>query len=314
MTGGNLSANSVWRICLEAGGRLNREEAQPLHSARKAQVAANAAFWAGEASKTEPEAAPSHPMRAELKEGSALHVRREGWKEVKVSLAAGVQTKTVRVPTGESVDKVGTPQPSYRAGLWNAEELGLQAWSEGRRRGLDQAQTLWELGDGAVWRGNLNAQYHPKAVEIVDWYPASEHIWEVAGAIFGAAETPKQAWGQSPEASLWEGEAEAVLRALEKLTPKTEAAKTCVRQNLGYFETNKERMRYGRFRENGYLIGSGSIEGGGCQNLVGARMKLAGRRWSREGADAMLCLRSKLFSDRWEEVGNPPDGRLAKAA
>ena len=34
------------------------------------------------------------------------------------------------------------------------------------------------------------------------------------------------------------------------------------------------------------------------------RMKQAGMRWSREGAQSMLALRSVLLSERWEEAWN----------
>jgi hypothetical protein len=36
--------------------------------------------------------------------------------------------------------------------------------------------------------------------------------------------------------------------------------------------------------------------------VVGARMKQAGMRWSRPGAQAMLAFRSVLLSERWDEV------------
>ncbi len=31
-------------------------------------------------------------------------------------------------------------------------------------------------------------------------------------------------------------------------------------------------------------------------------MKQAGMRWSRDGAQAMLALRSSLLSERWDEI------------
>jgi hypothetical protein len=36
--------------------------------------------------------------------------------------------------------------------------------------------------------------------------------------------------------------------------------------------------------------------------VVQERMKQAGMRWSREGAQAMLALRCVLLSERWDEV------------
>ncbi|MHB0859077.1 MAG: hypothetical protein ACYC5M_16105, partial [Anaerolineae bacterium] len=38
-----------------------------------------------------------------------------------------------------------------------------------------------------------------------------------------------------------------------------------------YFTSNAERMRYARFREEGWPIGSGPVEGA-CKSVVGGRL------------------------------------------
>ena len=76
---------------------------------------------------------------------------------------------------------------------------------------------------------------------------------------------------KTQRSALWKGEVESVVQALEALTPKSEEATEFVRQSIGYFQTNRERMRYDRFRDRGYPIGSGAVEGGGCKCLVGGR-------------------------------------------
>ena len=60
-------------------------------------------------------------------------------------------------------------------------------------------------------------------------------------------------------------------------------------------------MRYREFRKAGCPIGSGSVESA-CKVVMQERMKQAGMRWSRAGAQAMLALRSVLLSERWEGV------------
>ena len=39
-----------------------------------------------------------------------------------------------------------------------------------------------------------------------------------------------------------------------------------------------------------------------AKTLIQQRMKQAGMRWSRDGAQAMLALRARLLSDRWHET------------
>jgi hypothetical protein len=60
-------------------------------------------------------------------------------------------------------------------------------------------------------------------------------------------------------------------------------------------------MDYVAYRQAGYPIGSGTVESG-CKVVVQERMKQAGMRWSRDGAQAMLALRSILLSEQWDET------------
>ena len=59
---------------------------------------------------------------------------------------------------------------------------------------------------------------------------------------------------------------------------------------LGYFVNNVERMQYGSFRRQGFLIGSGVVEAG-CKTVIGARCKQSAMPWSETGAENSLALR-----------------------
>ena len=71
-----------------------------------------------------------------------------------------------------------------------------------------------------------------------------------------------------------------------------------LQQNL---RTHQRWMQYQKFREGGYPIGSGTVESGIKQ--FKARLTGAGMRWSRQGAERMLVIRSavlgKTFDDLW---------------
>ncbi len=72
----------------------------------------------------------------------------------------------------------------------------------------------------------------------------------------------------------------------------------------GGFEANVDRMRYHAYRAEGYPIATGVMEGA-CRHWVKDRMERAGlpagRRWSPEGAQARLDLRSLRLSGQWDE-------------
>ena len=76
------------------------------------------------------------------------------------------------------------------------------------------------------------------------------------------------------------------------------------RKQIGYFGTNRSRMLYGSFRENGYFIGSGVIEAG-CKTVVGQRVKQSGMLWSLAGADHVLAVRcaimNRVFDGCWQQ-------------
>lgn len=72
-----------------------------------------------------------------------------------------------------------------------------------------------------------------------------------------------------------------------------------IREARGYFSRNKPRMKYHEFTSKGYPIGSGPVEAA-CKTLVKIRMVRSGMRWSREGGERVLRIRTVIKSDRGE--------------
>jgi len=58
-------------------------------------------------------------------------------------------------------------------------------------------------------------------------------------------------------------------------------------------------MDYARFREQGYFIGSGTVESAGKQ-ISGLRLKRAGARWTEQGALLTAKARAAWLSGTWE--------------
>lgn len=74
-----------------------------------------------------------------------------------------------------------------------------------------------------------------------------------------------------------------------------------VRKLIAFLVRRADRMEYPKLLAEGYRIDSGPIESS-CKNVVQARMKCVGMRWSRRGGSAMLEVRCALLSDHWEDV------------
>ena len=73
-----------------------------------------------------------------------------------------------------------------------------------------------------------------------------------------------------------------------------------VESAIEYLENNREHMKYDEYLAAGYPIGSGVAEGA-CRHLVKDRMEQTGMRWTVDGAQAMLHVRSLYLNDQWDE-------------
>src|SRR5207245_1985216 len=82
------------------------------------------------------------------------------------------------------------------------------------RRGLYLLRSVVVLGDGAVWIWNLAADHFGERVEIVDFYHAAEHLWEVANAVYGAGSEAARAWAKARIHDLRDEGAAPVRKAL----------------------------------------------------------------------------------------------------
>ena len=64
-------------------------------------------------------------------------------------------------------------------------------------------------------------------------------------------------------------------------------------REAGYFEKHAKRMRYQKFRDKGYQIGSGVTESA-CKHVVSHRCKQASMKWKEPGINAVLKWRCLL--------------------
>jgi hypothetical protein len=241
---------------------------------------------------------PESEVMALSMDGAMVNIRGEGWKEVKAVCVSAVESVT-DAETGPI--EVRLKHHSYRSGLWEAKEFAKQQWAEGCRRGLERANRIVSVHDGALWIWLIVQMGWAPCVEILDWWHAVEKLWEVAGALWGENEAATARWMEQQKTRLWHSQLCQVMRAIRQLCPRGEPLPDKVRTGVGYLFNHRWRMRYQQFREAGYPLGSGTVESA-CKVVMQERMKQAGMRWSREGAQAMLALRSVLLSERWDEV------------
>lgn len=186
---------------------------------------------------------------------------------------------------------------TYVGAIETAEAFGLRIYLEAVRRGLEHAQMVIVLGDGAPWIWKIAEEHFPEAIQIVDLYHAREHVAELAKSILGATGKP---WAEARYRELDQGKVETLLGALLRLKAPQPDLKADIDKALHYFQTNADRMRYAQFRRQGLFVGSGVVEAG-CKTIVGQRLKQSGMRWTVRGANAILALRCLDLSNQWED-------------
>jgi hypothetical protein len=189
---------------------------------------------------------------------------------------------------------------TYVGAIETAEEFGKRLYLEAWNRGWSRAAKKVVLGDGAEWIWNIAQQHFPTAIQIVDLYHARQHLWGLARKLYPNQEAEQRRWMMVQQDLLDEGKIEDLVTVLRSIdTPNSELAKN-IRTEVGYFETNTERMRYPEFRRQHLFVGSGVIEAG-CKTMIGGRCKQSGMFWTVRGANAILALRCCQFNARFED-------------
>ena len=132
------------------------------------------------------------------------------------------------------------------------ETFGVRLYQEARRRGVEQASEVIVVADGAPWIWNQMDEHFPQAVQILDFYHASERLYEVGKAVYGEGAAAGKRWAEANRSRLLRGQVGAMLRSLGELRPPTAEGQEAVRLAEGYFKSNRGRMRYDRYRARGY--------------------------------------------------------------
>ncbi len=228
-------------------------------------------------------------------------LRAEAFRDLKVGCWYELEAVPAAQHSHRQREKYDREQQVFRAknlryycDLEEAKQFGQLVWAIGCRVLADVAPEVIFVCDGAVWIWNLVKQYYPQAVQIVDWYHATEHLETIASIAFPQAEQRKD-WLADVKEFLWQGQVQEVIRVCQELVP----AQPKVAPEIAYFVNNEPRMDYARFRAAGYAIGSGTIESA-CKQIVGQRLRKSGAQWTVDGAVRTAKARAAWLSGEWD--------------
>lgn len=179
-----------------------------------------------------------------------------------------------------------------------ATELGRRLHWEAQREGLGRVKEMLFLGDGAPWVWNLKKDRWGEARGLLDFYHASQHIWELGRAL--EKEPALSAWVEPTLHQLRHGQEKQVLEQLAGLTkPEGEAGET-IRREQNYFATHAGRMNYEEIANKGWPIGSGAVESACRQKQC--RFKRCGQFWTKAGLRNLTALDAARHNRHWDEL------------
>ena len=172
------------------------------------------------------------------------------------------------------------------------------------QRDLQRHKTLVCLMDGEAALWSVAGEWLPRAVGVLDLFHVLERLWQAAYYLHPEKSRSAEQFVTHRLRMLLEGKVGYVIGGLKRLRDGLAGEKRRTMTTvIGYYENNRQHMRYDEYLAAGYPIGSGVAEGA-CRHLVKDRMEQTGMRWTVSGAQAMLHLRAHYLNGRWDEYVN----------
>lgn len=263
--------------------------------------AAMVAVQEAEVARLEREAppAPAGPALQLLSvDGAMVPLVGREWTEVK-TLALGEVSMVVEAGSGEQVIK--TSELSYFSRCLESDEFARQALVETQRRGLERAQRVGAVCDGAEWQQKFIDYHRPDATRILDFPHGAEYVAAAGRSVYGEGSAEFTRWFDTQRHQLRHGEEEEVLAELRRLAEQAPGSQELIEAKLQYLTKRRELIRYAEFVAAGYPIGSGSVESAN-KVVIQARLKQAGMHWAKAHVNPMAALRNVACNERWEEA------------
>jgi hypothetical protein len=152
---------------------------------------------------------------------------------------------------------------------------------------LDGALCLWRLATKLFkpWR---------RVTFVLDIMHVVSYLWSAANALFGEASKAGKHWVQRKLTAILRGRVGDVIGGLRQLLTKQELRKSgreTLAKVITFFHNHRRWMPYDAYLAAGLPVGTGVVESA-CGSVVKHRMEGEGQRWSLQGAEAILTLRS----------------------
>jgi len=230
------------------------------------------------------------------------------WRDLKVAVIYRLDQVAEKPPA--NTDPATRPRRQILEKFWVAtpsgtkpEEFGRQVHAEALRRGMAQARYVFVVSDGAVWIWNIVQDRFVGAIEELDFYHASEHLWDVARDLYPDPAQARQ-WVEPLLHQLRHGQEEHVVQTLERLPEEARKSERLlsdlVQTQIQYFQTNRHRLHYQDNTAKGFPAGSGAVESL-CSQFED-RFKRTGQFWKSQSMGCLQALKVARQNGVWAEL------------
>jgi hypothetical protein len=286
---------------VQVSASTSRRQTEALGAAAQAVQNAQARAVVGQKeAKPKFDAAPKAAVKQVMSsDGAHISLRGKVWAEVKTVLIGEVQEN--RAPRKQRPEQeVKTAKISYFSRLLDSETFSELATGELARRGFLEAKEVCAVQDGAEWIQRLIDAHRTDAVRILDFYHAASYLSDIATLVRDADTPLAENWWEEQLHELKHHGPAKVLAEVGRLLnehPQVEDLEVKVK----YLQKREALMQYPLFQQQGWPIGSGSVESANTC-VVQERLKGPGMHWDRSNVNPMLALRTGVCNDRWQET------------
>ena len=140
----------------------------------------------------------------------------------------------------------------------------------------------------------------PTATQVLDFYPASQHLWELGRALHDDDAAATARWVEPRRHQLRHGKEKRVLQEIAGLKVPTGDAGEIIRREQDYFASQAERMHCRKWNQRGWPIASGPVESACRQKQC--RFKRPGQFWTAKGMRQLGALTEARHDHHWDEL------------
>jgi hypothetical protein len=152
---------------------------------------------------------------------------------------------------------------------------------------LDGALGLWSLVRKG-FQGWANVTF------VLDLLHVVGYLWVAANALFREGSEEGKQWVQEKLTQILRGRVGYVIGSLKQTLAKRKlrpSSREALRTVIRFLHNHRRWMQYDEYLAAGLPVATGVVESA-CGSVVKHRMEGEGKRWSLEGAEAILALRS----------------------